>query len=44
MNEPSLPDVARLILKGCIVSLGTAGLITMADAEFLLQQLKLSDA
>ncbi len=44
MSAPTLPDVARSILKGCIVSLASAGLITGADAEFLLTILHLRDA
>ncbi len=44
MNAPNLPDVARSIIKGLIVSLATAGLITSTDAENLLALLGLSDA
>ena len=44
MTRPNLPNVARAMLKGCIVSLGNAGLITTADAEFLLALLDLQDA
>lgn len=44
MTPPTLPDVARSILKGAIVSLASAGLITAADAECLLRLLGLADA
>ena len=44
MNGPRLPDVARSILKGAIVSLVNAGLITSADAECLIALLELADA
>lgn len=41
---PMLPDVARSILKGAIMSLANAGLITSADAEHLIATLGLADA
>ena len=44
MNAPNLPDVARSILKGLIVSLANAGLITGADSEQLIALLGLADA
>lgn len=44
MNVPVLPDVARTILKGAIVSLANAGLISTSDAERLLTLLGLADA
>lgn len=44
MKVPKLPDTARQVLKGLIVSLGTAGIISSVDAEHLLRYLGLSDA
>lgn len=44
MSVPALPNVARSILKGAIVSLANAGLITSADAECVLSLLGLRDA
>ena len=44
MNSPQLPDVARSLLKGLIVSLATTGLVTPADAENLISLLGLGDA
>lgn len=44
MNAPTLPDVARSILKGVIVALGNAGLATAPDVELLLALLGLRDA
>ena len=44
MNAPILPDVARSILKGLIISLANTGLITGADAEQLVALLRLGDA
>ena len=44
MNGPNLPDVARSLLKGLIMSLARSGVITGADAEQLLTALKLTDA
>ena len=43
-TAPSLPDVARSILKGLILSLANAGLITGADVEQLIALLGLADA
>lgn len=43
-HAPTLPDVARSILKGMIVSLATTGLISQADAEHLIALLDLADA
>lgn len=44
MSVPNLPNIARSILKGAIMSLMTAGLITDADAECLIALLDLRDA
>ncbi len=44
MNAPNLPDVARGIIKGLIVSLANTGLISGADAECVLALLGLRDA
>ena len=44
MRRPKLPDTACQVLKGLIVSLGTAGIISAADAEHLLRYLGLGDA
>jgi hypothetical protein len=44
MKAPKLPDTARQVLKGLIVSLGTAGIISSADTEHLLRYLGLADA
>ena len=44
MNAPKLPDIARSILKGAIVTLANTGLITSADAENLIKFLCLTDA
>jgi uncharacterized protein YutE (UPF0331/DUF86 family) len=44
METPNLPDVARTILKGLIVSLAHAGVITGAEAENLRALLGLRDA
>ena len=41
---PTLPDVAHAILKGAIMSLANAGLITGADAEHLIAVLRLTYA
>ncbi len=44
MTAPDLPDAARSIIKGLIVSLVTAGLISAADAELLIRVLGLGDS
>ena len=44
MNAPILPDVARSILKGTIMLLVNAGLVTSDDAEALIALLDLGDA
>jgi hypothetical protein len=44
MKAPNLSDVARAALKGMIVSLANAGLVTGADAEKLIEMLELGDA
>jgi len=44
MNVPVLPDVARSLLKGLIVSLANTGLIAQDDAERLIALLRLTDA
>ena len=41
---PDLPDGARLILKSVIMALANAGLITNANAEYLIASLGLADA
>lgn len=41
---PTLPDVARSILKGAIMGLVNSGLITSADADHLIALLGLADA
>lgn len=41
---PTLPDVARSILKGAIMGLVNSGLITGADADRLIALLGLTDA
>lgn len=41
---PTLPDVARSLLKSEIVALATAGLITKEQATLLLAVLDLHDA
>jgi len=43
-EAPDLPDSMRSLLKGFIVSLANAGLITAADADALMRLLKLGDA
>ncbi len=43
-NVLNIPDVARAILKGVIVSLANAGLITKADAEAIMVLLGLGNA
>jgi hypothetical protein len=44
MNAPNLPDVARGLLKGLIVSLASTGLISQADADNVIALLGLHDA
>jgi hypothetical protein len=44
MRAPFLPDIARSLLKGLIVSMASAGVITSADAEHLIGVLDLRDA
>jgi len=44
MSAPTLPDVARGIIKAVIVSLANAGLMTRGDAENLIALLGLRDA
>ena len=44
MNAPNLPDVARGIIKGLIVSLSNTGLISQADADNVIALLGLRDA
>jgi hypothetical protein len=41
---PKLPDAARSILKSVIVALGSTGMISAADAEYLIYILGLIDA
>lgn len=41
---PILPDIARALLKGAIMSMLNAGLITGASAEQLISLLQLRDA
>jgi hypothetical protein len=44
MSTPSLPDVARAILKALIVSLASTGLVSQADADNMIALLGLHDA
>lgn len=44
MSTPDLPGVARTILKGAIMGLVNASLITSAAADQLIDLLGLSDA
>lgn len=44
MNVPTLPDVARSVLRGVIASVANAGLITGADAEAITALLGLGVA
>ena len=44
LTLPILPDLARSLLKGKIMLLVNAGLITGADAEQLISFLQLKDA
>ena len=44
LTVPTLPDLARSLLKNAIVSMVNAGLITGADAEQLISFLQLRDA
>jgi hypothetical protein len=44
MQRPQLPGLARALLKASIVSLGTTGLISAADAHQLLLLVGLDDA
>jgi hypothetical protein len=44
MSVPSLPDVARSILKALIVSLANTGLISQVDAGSFIALLGLEDA
>lgn len=44
MSTPTLPDLARGLLKGFIVSLANAGLISGADAHNLITAMGLRDA
>ena len=44
LTVPTLPDLARSILKNAIVSMVNAGLITGANAEQLISLLQLRDA
>jgi hypothetical protein len=41
---PTLPDLARALLKGTIVGLAGGGVITTADADALVRLLNLGDA
>ena len=43
MSAPNLPDVARSLLKGLIVSLANTGLMSQADADNVIALLGLSD-
>lgn len=43
-RSPMLPDVARSLLKGLVVTMATTGLITRGDAENLITLLGLRDA
>lgn len=44
MSAPNLPDVARGLIKGLIVSLASTGLISQADADTVITLLGLRDA
>jgi len=44
MSAPTLPDVARSIIKAVIVSLASTGLMSGADAENVIALLGLYDA
>lgn len=44
LTVPTLPDTARSLLKGAIMSMVNAGLITGVDAEQLIVLLQLRDA
>lgn len=44
MTPPTLPDVARSIIKAVVVSLATTGLISQVDADNLIDLLGLDDA
>lgn len=44
MKAPTLPDVARSLLKALIVSLASTGLMSAADAENVIALLGLQDA
>lgn len=41
---PVIPDVARSLLKGTIMSMVNSGLITATDAKELISLLQLKDA
>lgn len=43
-SPPNLPDVARSILKGLVVSLANTGLISQVDADSVIALLHLRDA
>ncbi len=43
-EPPMLPATAGSLIKALVVTLGTTGLITGADAECLVQLLRLEDA
>ena len=44
LTFPTLPDTARSLLKGAIMSMANAGLITNVDAEQLIVLLQLRNA
>ena len=44
MNSANLPDVARSILKGLIMSLANTGLLSQADTDNIIALLGLHDA
>jgi hypothetical protein len=44
VTSANLPDVARTLRKGVIMSLAGSGLISRADAEHLIALLELGDA
>ena len=44
MTAKNLPDAARTILKGVIMSLANAGVIANTDAENLIAALGIGDA
>jgi hypothetical protein len=44
MTPRLLPDVARSLLKAVVVAMANAGILTQADADYLIANLGLRDA